>query len=103
MEIFGNTEAALVGVFMSQGLERPRLDRRLHALFGTDVKSESRLAESGAGVRFTGIELRRTRSEERVEFLLEALGGFRIVCIAGQAPDRAVARAKDRPKISYLQ
>jgi alpha-ketoglutarate-dependent taurine dioxygenase len=77
-----------VEAIMSQGLERPQLDQRLKALFGGNAGSESLLAESGAGVRFTGIQLCRPLGQEQVEFLLDALSQFRILCIAGQALDR---------------
>jgi alpha-ketoglutarate-dependent taurine dioxygenase len=65
-------------------MENESLIQRLQALFGVDAHSENPLAQSGAGVRFTGIDLCRPLSEEQVGFLLDALSQFRIVCIAGQ-------------------
>ena len=76
------------GAVMSQNLEKQPLDQRLQALFGTNARSERPLARSGAGVRFTGIDLARPLSEGQVDFLLDALSQFRILCIAGQDLDR---------------
>lgn len=58
--------------------------KRLHALFGADARGETPLAQSGAGVRFTNIDLCRPLHEDQVNFLLDALAHYRIVCIAGQ-------------------
>ena len=69
---------------MNYGTENQRLHRRLQVLFGVNAHSETPLAQSGAGVRFTGIDLCRPLSEGQVGFLLDALSQFRIVCIAGQ-------------------
>ncbi len=69
---------------MNHGTENQQLDQRLKALFGLNAHSESPLAQSRGGVRFTGIDLCRPLSEEQVDFLLDALSQFRIVCIAGQ-------------------
>ena len=69
---------------MNHGTENQRLSRRLQVLFGEDAHSEKPLAKSGAGVRFTGIDLCRPLNEAQVAFLLDALSQFRIVCIAGQ-------------------
>ncbi|MEM7129777.1 MAG: TauD/TfdA family dioxygenase [Chloroflexota bacterium] len=63
---------------------RAEFEGRLKALFGPDVHSESPLAQSGAGVRITGIDLCHPLSEDQVAFLLDALSHFRLVCIAGQ-------------------
>ncbi|MAE60859.1 MAG: hypothetical protein CMJ49_05810 [Planctomycetaceae bacterium] len=68
----------------NHGTKNQRSDQALKALFGTDAHSESPLAHSGAGVRFTGIDLCRPLTEDQVDFLLDALSRFRIVCIAGQ-------------------
>jgi alpha-ketoglutarate-dependent taurine dioxygenase len=64
--------------------ENMHLDQRLQELFGVNAHRESPLAQSGAGVRFTGIDLCRPLSEGQTSFLLDALSRFRIVCIAGQ-------------------
>jgi alpha-ketoglutarate-dependent taurine dioxygenase len=64
--------------------ENMHLDQRLQELFGVNAHRESPLAQSGAGVRFTGIDLCRPLSEGQTGFLLDALSRFRIVCIAGQ-------------------
>ena len=69
---------------MNYETENTHLDQRLQVLFGVNAQRESPLAQSGAGVRFTGIDLCRPLSEEQVGFLLDALSQFRIVCIAGQ-------------------
>lgn len=44
-------------------------------LFGSGAQSQYPLAESGAGVRLTGIDLLRPLSEDQVAFLLDALVG----------------------------
>lgn len=69
-------------------IENQQLDERLRALFGGDAQSEKPLAQSGAGVRFSGIDLCQPLNEGQVNFLLDALSWFRIVCIAGQDLDR---------------
>ena len=69
---------------MNDGTKNQQLERRLQELFGGDAQCEYPLAQSGAGVRFTGIGLCRPLSEDQVGFLLDALSEFRIVCIAGQ-------------------
>jgi len=73
---------------MHSEIENQRWDERLHALFGGDAHCEKLLAKSGAGVRFTGIDLCRPLNEGQVDFLLDALSQFRIVCIAGQDLNR---------------
>ena len=72
---------------MNHGMENQLLNRRLQVLFGVNAHSESPLAQSGAGVRLTGIDLCRPLSEGQVGFLLDSLSQFRIVCIAGQDLD----------------
>ena len=67
---------------MDQRMEH--LDERLQALFGAEARSTDPLAASGAGCRFTGIDLCRPLSPEQVSFFLDALSQFRIVSIAGQ-------------------
>ena len=47
---------------MNHALENESLIQRLQALFGVDAHSENPLAQSGAGVRFTGIDLCRPLS-----------------------------------------
>ncbi len=69
---------------MNNGTKNQQLERRLQVLFGVDAHSENPLTQSGAGVRFTGIDLCCQLSEDQVGFLLDALSQFRIVCIAGQ-------------------
>ena len=69
---------------MNHGMENQQFDRRLQVLFGADAHSENPLAQSGAGIRFTGIDLCRPLNEDQVGFLLDALSQLRIVCIAGQ-------------------
>ena len=69
---------------MNDGTKNQQLERRLQVLYGVDAHSESPLTQSGAGVRFTGIDLCRLLSQDQVGFLLDALSHFRIVCIAGQ-------------------
>ena len=69
---------------MNDGTKNQQLERRLQVLYGVDAHSESPLTQSGAGVRFTGIDLCRLLSQDQVGFLLDTLSQFRIVCIAGQ-------------------
>ena len=69
---------------MNYETENMHLDQRLQVLFGVNAQRESPLAQSGAGVRFTGNNLCRPLSEGQAGFLLDALSRFRIVCIAGQ-------------------
>ena len=66
------------------GQKTEPFDKRLRELFGVDARSEGPLAASGAGWRFTGIDLCRPLNPEQVAFLLDALSQFRIVSIAGQ-------------------
>ena len=69
---------------MSDETKNQQLEQRLQALFGEGAHSETPLAHSGAGVRFTGIDLCRPLGEDQVGFLLDALSQFGVVCIAGQ-------------------
>ena len=69
-------------------MENQQLEQRLQALFGADAQSEGPIAQSGAVVRFTGIDLCNPLREEQVSFLLDALSQFRVVCVAGQDLDR---------------
>ncbi|MEM7030638.1 MAG: TauD/TfdA family dioxygenase [Chloroflexota bacterium] len=64
------------------------LNEQIQTLFGPDAQSEGPLIASGAGVRFTGIDLCQPLNEAQVTFFLNALSQFRIVCIAGQDLDR---------------
>ena len=66
------------------GQKTELFDKRLRELFGADARSEGPLGVSGAGRRFTGIDLCRLLNPEQVAFLLDALSQFRIVSIAGQ-------------------
>ena len=69
-------------------MKNQHLKKQLQALFGGVAQCEFPLAQSGAGVRFSGIDLCRPLNEGQVGFLLDALSQFRIVCIAGQDLDR---------------
>ena len=60
------------------------VDKRLRRAFGAHVRSEGPLAASGAGLRVTGVDLRAPLRGEQVNALLEALGQYRIVTLAGQ-------------------
>lgn len=73
---------------MNQGNGNQKLDQQVKSLFGDHAKSESPLAQSGAGVRFAGIDLYHPLNEKQVGFLLDALSQFRVVCIAGQDLER---------------
>ena len=69
-------------------MDAQQLAEGLQALFGHDARSETPLAQSGAGVRLTGIDLCHPLHANQVEFLLDALANYRLVCIAGQNLDR---------------
>jgi alpha-ketoglutarate-dependent taurine dioxygenase len=59
-------------------------EKHLKELFGAGVHCEAPLAPSGAGARFTGIDLWRGLNEAQVEFMLGALSRHRLLCFAGQ-------------------
>ena len=73
---------------MSLAIENQKWDEKLKTLFGDHAHSESPFSQSGAGVRFSGIDLYHPLSEAQAGFLLDALAYFRTVCIAGQDLDR---------------
>lgn len=58
--------------------------KRLEDVFGGRAGLEGPLAESGAGRRLTGIDLSSALVPDQVNFLLDALAHFGVVCIAGQ-------------------
>jgi alpha-ketoglutarate-dependent taurine dioxygenase len=60
------------------------LEYRLRKVFGDDARTEGPLSVSGAGRRFTGIDLRPRLNPDQVAFLLDALSHFGIVSIPGQ-------------------
>ena len=60
------------------------IDERLRQAFGAHVRCEGPLAASGAGLRIAGIDLRRPLGSGKVHALLDALGQYRIVTLAGQ-------------------
>ncbi len=53
-------------------------------VFGPDAKCEGPLAESGLGVRLSGIDLSQPLRPAQVTFLLDTLSRARLMCIAGQ-------------------
>ena len=67
---------------MNRDMEQ-NLGKRLQALFGTQARCEGPLASSGAGRRFTGVNLWPKLTPEQVTFL-DALSQFGIVTIPGQ-------------------
>lgn len=69
---------------MDFGNDFDLMKRKFNELFGTDAQCDGPLAESGAGIRFTGVDLSEGLNEYQVGFLLDALSRFRIVCVAGQ-------------------
>jgi alpha-ketoglutarate-dependent taurine dioxygenase len=69
---------------MNEGMNIQQLTQGLQVLFGGDAHCETPLSPSGSGVRFTGIDLCGSLSEDQVGFLLGALSVYRVVCIAGQ-------------------
>ena len=60
------------------------LKNRLRELFGADAECEGPLGASGAGRRFTGVDLSPRLTPGQVTFLLDALSQFGIISIAGQ-------------------
>ena len=61
---------------------------RLRDLFGPATESEQPLGSSGLGVRLNGIDLCQSLSEEQVEFLLDSLSRFRLICLTEQDLER---------------
>ena len=57
---------------MSLAIENQKWDEKLKTLFGDHAHSESPFSQSGAGVRFTGIDLYHPLNEQ-AGFLLDAL------------------------------
>jgi hypothetical protein len=69
----------------SAAAEDSKHSAELLRLFGPLARCSGPLAASGAGRRYTGIDLASARlSAEQAEFLLDAVARWRIVCIAGQ-------------------
>jgi alpha-ketoglutarate-dependent taurine dioxygenase len=64
------------------------LEKRLKDLFGNATEVEGPLVQSGAGRRFTGVDLCQKLTPDQVNFLLDALAHFGIVCVAGQDLER---------------
>ncbi|MBT5874620.1 MAG: hypothetical protein HOH43_14470 [Candidatus Latescibacteria bacterium] len=73
---------------MNQDEENQIYEQKLQAAFGSAAGFQAHLAASGAGIRFTGIDLCRPLEDAQVSFLLDALSKYRIVCLAGQDLDR---------------
>ena len=63
------------------------IDRQLQQAFGADVRCEAPLADSGAGIRISGIDLSQPLEPEQVNALFDALGQYRIMTLAGQDLD----------------
>lgn len=57
---------------------------RLAACFGPDAEMEGPLAESGAGRRLRGVDLRPSLNPDQVDLLLDLLAHHGILSIAGQ-------------------
>lgn len=64
--------------------ENHKLEKQLQHLFGADARVEGPLGPSGAGQRFTGVDLSPHLKPEQVTFLLNALAWFGIVNLPGQ-------------------
>lgn len=60
------------------------IDERLRDAFGAHVGMEGPLAEGGAGLRLSGIDLCDSLRPKQVSVLLDALGRYRIVTLCGQ-------------------
>ena len=63
------------------------INGRLQKAFGAHVRSEAPLADSGAGIRISGIDLSKPLEPEQVNVLFDALSQFRILTLAGQDLD----------------
>ena len=63
------------------------INGRLQKAFGAHVRSEAPLADSGAGIRISGVDLCKPLKPEQVNVLLDALGRYRILTLAGQDLD----------------
>ena len=63
------------------------IHRQLQKAFGADVRSESPLADSGAGIRISGIDLSQPLQPEQVNTLFDTLAQYRIMTLAGQDLD----------------
>ena len=63
------------------------IDERLRGAFGAHVRTEGPLAEGGAGLRVSGIDLGDPLRPDQVSVLLDTLSLFRIVTLAGQNLD----------------
>ena len=62
-------------------------EMRLQKAFGAQVRCESPLADCGAGIRISGIDLSEALEAEQVDALLDALAHHRIMTLAGQDLD----------------
>ena len=60
------------------------VNKRLRRAFGAHVRCEGPLAPSGAGLRVSGVDLRTPLRPGEVNALIDALGQYRIVTLAGQ-------------------
>lgn len=60
------------------------VNKRLRRAFGAHVRCEGPLAPTGAGLRVSGVDLRAPLRPGEVNALLDALGQYRIVTLAGQ-------------------
>ena len=63
------------------------INGRLQKAFGAHVRSEAPLADSGAGIRISGVDLCKPLKPEQVNVLFDALGRYRILTLAGQDLD----------------
>ena len=57
---------------------------KVKEIFGQSTSAEMPLSQSGAGVRFNGIDLCNPLSCKEADFFLKALAYCRIVCVSGQ-------------------
>ena len=69
---------------MNREMGQQQLDKQLSELFGENARIEGPLAASGAGRRFTGVDLCPKLNPEQVTFLLDALSQFGIVTLPSQ-------------------
>ncbi len=69
---------------MHKHIEKTKLDKKLQAVFGPHAYSEGPLATSGTGRRYVGVKLSTPLNSDQVEFLVDSLSHFQILCISGQ-------------------
>ena len=71
-------------MYSDDEMGQQEFDREVRRLFGAQARVEGPLAESGAGWRLAGVDLRAPLSPQQVTFLVDALSRARVLSIPGQ-------------------